>query len=41
MLQQVRGPYLVADGIAAYVLHLRLCHPPARATSLDAVTDAS
>ena len=33
-LQRVRGPYLVADGIAAYVQHVRLYHQPADATSM-------
>ena len=28
-LRQVRGPYLVADGIAAYRAHVGLCHPSA------------
>ena len=34
VLQRVRGPYPIADGITAYVMHLRLRHQPARATSL-------
>ena len=34
ILQRVRGPYPIADGITAYVMHLRRCHQPARATSL-------
>ena len=33
-LRRVRGPYPIADGVTAYVLHLRLYHQPARATSL-------
>jgi hypothetical protein len=33
-LQRVRGPYPVADGITAYVQHVRLYHQPARATSM-------
>ena len=33
-LRRVRGPYLIADGITAYVMHLRLYHQPARATSM-------
>ena len=33
-LQRVRGPYPVADGIAAYVQHVRLYHQPAHATSM-------
>ena len=32
-LQRVRGPYLIADGIAAYVKHAGL-HQPARAISM-------
>ncbi len=32
VLQRVRGPYSIADGITAYVMHLRLCHQPAHAT---------
>jgi hypothetical protein len=31
-LQRVRGPYPIADGVAAYVKHVRR-HQPARATS--------
>ena len=34
VLQRVRSPYPIADGITAYVTHLRLRHQPARATSL-------
>ena len=34
VLQRVRGPYPIADGITAYVMHLRLRHQPAHATSL-------
>jgi hypothetical protein len=34
VLQRVRGPYPVADGITAYVMHLRLRHQPARAASM-------
>jgi len=34
VLQHVRGPYPVADGITAYVMHLRLRHQPARAASV-------
>ena len=33
-LQRVRGPYPLADGIAAYEKHLRLHHQPAHATSM-------
>ncbi len=33
-LQRVRGPYPVADGIAAYVKHAGLHQQPARAASL-------
>jgi hypothetical protein len=33
-LRQVRGPYSVADGIAAYVAHVGLYHQPAPAVSL-------
>jgi hypothetical protein len=33
-LQRVRGPYPIAAGITAYVIHLRVCHQPERATSL-------
>jgi hypothetical protein len=33
-LQRVRGPYPIAAGITAYVMHLRACHQPERATSL-------
>ena len=32
VLQQARGPYPIADGITAYVLHVRL-HQPAHASS--------
>ena len=32
-LQRVRGPYPVADGITAYVQHVRRHHQPARAAS--------
>jgi hypothetical protein len=34
VLQRVRGPYPIADGITAYVMHLRLRHQPTHATSL-------
>jgi hypothetical protein len=34
VLQQVRGPYPIADGIIAYVMHVRLDHQPARAASM-------
>jgi hypothetical protein len=34
VLRRVRGPYPIADGITAYVMHLRLYHQPARARSL-------
>jgi hypothetical protein len=34
VLQRVRGPYPVADGITAYVMHLRLRHQSARAASM-------
>ena len=34
VLQQVRGPYPIADGITAYVLHARLHHQPAPATRM-------
>jgi hypothetical protein len=33
MLQQVRGPYPIADGITAYVTYVRL-HQPARAARM-------
>jgi hypothetical protein len=33
-LRQVRGPYLIADGIAAYRAHVGLYHPPAPADSM-------
>jgi hypothetical protein len=33
-LQRVRGPYLLANGIAAYVAHLWLGRRPARATGM-------
>ena len=33
VLARVRGPYLIADGIAAYVEHSRLHRQPARAAS--------
>jgi hypothetical protein len=33
-LQRVRGPYPIAAGITAYVMHPRLYHQPARATSM-------
>ncbi len=33
VLQRIRGPYPIADGIAAYVMHLGLYHRQARATS--------
>jgi hypothetical protein len=32
-LRRVRGPYPLADGITAYVTHVRLHHQPARAAS--------
>jgi hypothetical protein len=34
VLQQVRGPYLIADGITAYVMHVRLDPRTARAASM-------
>ena len=34
-LRQVRGPYSVADGIAAYVAHVGRYHQPAPAGSLE------
>jgi len=34
VLQRVRGPYPVADGITAYVEHAGLHRQPARATSM-------
>ena len=34
VLQRVRGPYPIADGITAYVMHLRRYHQPARAASM-------
>ena len=34
VLQRVRGPYPVADGITAYVMHAGLHRQPARATSM-------
>jgi hypothetical protein len=39
-LQRIRGPYPIADGIAAYETHLSLHHQPARATGMGAMTDA-
>jgi hypothetical protein len=33
-LHRVRRPYPIADGIAAYVMHLGRYHQPARATSV-------
>ena len=33
-VRRVRGPYSVADGIAAYVAHVGLYHQPARAAGL-------
>ena len=33
-LQRVRGPYPVADGITAYVQHVRRYHQPAHAASM-------
>jgi hypothetical protein len=33
VLQRVRGPYPVADGITAYVMHAGRHRQPARATS--------
>jgi len=33
-LQRVRRPYPIADGIAAYVMHLGRYHQPARVTSV-------
>ena len=33
-LRQVRGPYSVADGIAAYRAHVGLYHPPAPADGM-------
>jgi hypothetical protein len=32
-LQRIRGPYPMAAGLAAYEKHIRLHHPPDRATS--------
>jgi hypothetical protein len=32
-LQQIRGPYPIADGVAAYEKHLGLHHQPAGAAS--------
>ena len=32
-LQRIRGPYPIADGVAAYEKHLGLYHQPARAAS--------
>ena len=32
-LQRVRGPYPIADGITAYVKHVRRYHQPAHAAS--------
>jgi hypothetical protein len=34
VLQQVRGPYPIADGITAYVMHVRLHHQQARAAGM-------
>jgi hypothetical protein len=34
VLQQVRGPYRIAGGITAYVLHARLHRQPARAARM-------
>ena len=34
VLQQVRGPYPIADGITAYVMHAGLHRQPARAASM-------
>ncbi len=34
VLQRVRGPYPIVDGITAYVMHVRLHHQPARAASM-------
>ena len=33
-LRRIRGPYPIADGISAYVEHVRRRHQPARASSL-------
>ena len=33
-LRRVRGPYLIADGIAAYRTHVGLCHPSVPADSM-------
>ena len=33
VLQQVRGPCSIADGVTAYVMHVWLHHRPARAAS--------
>ena len=30
-LRRVRGPYSVADGVAAYIKHVGVYHPPAQA----------
>jgi hypothetical protein len=40
VLRQVRGPYPIADGITAYVMHLRLRHQPATWHQNGMVTDA-
>src|SRR6201999_2113152 len=34
-LRQIRGPYSVADGIAAYIAHVERCHQPAVAGTLE------
>jgi hypothetical protein len=39
-LRQVRGPYSVADGIAAYVAHVGRYHQPAPAGSLESAMAA-
>lgn len=39
-LQQVRGPYSIRAGIAAYKGHLRLHRHPAHATRAGMMTDA-
>ena len=34
-LRQIRGPYSVADGIAAYVAHVERYHQPAPAATME------
>ena len=38
-LQRIRGPYPIADGVAAYEQHLGLHHPPAPLQH-ETITDA-